>query len=576
MMKPSGKSSKSESKAPSDPLAKGFELLKGKLYKQAAEQFEIALETDRKLGSKLMQQFKTSLAAQDYESAIASGIALIKDPGVKSGFLIDLANCFRRVGDYPKSNDLLRNALRLNKQDKRALLNLAASIGKVDKYDNEISEVIDQFIGSEEYALPDYLNDRFLIENINRQLEEEREELSQKIQELIEEKETRTAEGDIDSVKELIFQIEKEERKYNEPKYEAVSKRIRNANKKNWARKTIDETKEVLQQNLFNLGLYAFTQNDFVKANDCFQKLKNEKNKIENLDLMIALVMNTEGKTQQAIDFLLPYLAKRPNNRLLNVNIGLFYKKLNNSLQSFRYLVKGASLLEQSDGLYNTDDISSRAEEYFEHGEQNKALALYKSVAEESPSAAAFIRVGELLLEKDELIEATMALREAQELEPKNKFAERKLIEIHDLYCLKAESFVRRGDYISAAVQYQSAIELHKSADVLLKAAEVHDKLEDWTKASSLRRQSDEIQSEIKMELLEGKRKIIIDEGKRLMKAKDFNGAIEKLEKAFEMKADRDTFLLLAHIFKGLNQKRRLSSLMSRWKLLMDREETKG
>ncbi len=564
---------KKKSKAADDPVEKGLELIKGKLFKQATDHFKQAVEKDSDtLPKKLQNLFDTYYLSQNSEAAIAVGIVLVQRLDNDCAFLNKLGNSFRRLNNHQNANDLYRKALRVDKSNKNALYSLAASLAKVDKFDDEIPRVMDQYVSSDECVLPGYLNDPILIESINQQLEKEKEEHSNQIQSLIEEKERQAELDNVSAVKELIQKIELEERKLNEPIYEAVSKKIRDANKKNWARKTIEETKIVLQENLFNLGLYAFSQKDIASASECFQKLKNEKNDIENLDLMIALIKNSQHSTKEAIEFLIPLLLKKTNNRLLNINLGMFYRKEGNQLLSYRYLVKGSTLLEQSDGLYELPEILKRADEYYDHNDREKALMLYRAVTDGNPNIHALGRIGELLIEKEELVEAVMALREVQELDPDNSRAQQKLTEIHDKYCLMAETFVRRSDNVAAARLYQNALELHRSTAVLLKASTVHEKLEDWSKARALRQESEQIQIDKKEEKLEELRKLIIEKGKTLMRKKDFNPAIELLEKAFEMKPDKDVFLLLAHIFKKLNQNRRLSSLMSRWKLMMDRE----
>ncbi|MBU2512494.1 tetratricopeptide repeat protein [bacterium] len=572
MLNPLSKTKKKPN-IPDDPLEKGLELIKGDLFKQATDHFKKVIEKDPGiLVKKLQKLFETYYLSQNSEAAIAVGVVVLQDLESDCTFLNKLGNCFRRLNHHQKANDLYRKALRVDKTNKNSLYNLAASLAKVDKFDSEIPRIIDQYISSDEYILPGYLNDPDLIENINQQLDKEKEAHGDRIQSLIEEKKLQSELNNVDAVKELIQKIEAEERKLNESTYEAVSKRIRNANKKNWARKTIEETKTVLQENLFNLGLYAFSQKDISLASECFQKLKKEKNDIENLDLMIALVKSYQNSTKEAIEYLIPVLSKKSNNRLLNINLGLFYKKEGNQLLSYRYLVKGCSLLEQSDGLFDLTEILKRANEYFEHHNPDKALILYQAVTDETPNTHALIRIGELLIEKEELVEAIMSLREAQDIEPDNSAARQKLLEIHDIYCLKAETCVRREDFIAAAKLYQNALELHRSTAVLIKAAIVHEKLEDWSKARALRQESEQIQTDIKEEKYEQQRQLIIEKGKKLMKKKDYNSAIELLEKAFEMKPDKDVFMLLAHIFKRLNQSRRLSSLMSRWKLMMDRE----
>ena len=94
-----------------------------------------------------------------------------------------------------------------------ALYNLAASLAKADKYDLDVKKAIDQFKAVSGYFLPNYLNNPEIVEKIVAEYKQERITQSDSVQSLLLEKDRQTSLGNSEAVKELIHQIEEEERK---------------------------------------------------------------------------------------------------------------------------------------------------------------------------------------------------------------------------------------------------------------------------------------------------------------------------------------------------------------------------
>jgi tetratricopeptide (TPR) repeat protein len=556
------------------PFETGMSLIQGNLHKQATKVLSEALKKDSAgLTSKVLKAFDEQYNAQHYENAIAIGEALSDTQVNDSSFFVKMGNSYRRQIEPQKANNSYRQALKVNRSDQLATYNLAASFAKVEKYDLEIVKSMDLISSLKPPVLPSFLNDPDILEKISLTLEKDREQLRLKIESLIEEKETQSEVSNVQSVKELIHAIEVEERKLSTSTYEATCKKLRQAFKKNWARQTINETKTVLQENQFNLTLYAFSQKDVDLVTESLNKLNAEDNKLENLDLLTALSLDLKGSPQDAIKALTPLLKQRIDDRYLNVNLGLLYKKTGNQLQSLRFLIKAVDLLEKSEGLYGLHQIESRADEYHHNGDLVKALNLYQLITEEKPTAGVLIRLGEIQIKQDQLVEATISFNEAKELDPRNKVVDQKLMDIHNLYYQKADTHSRNGLYPEAITLYQNALEIHKSVEVISRLIKIYERLNDFSQIVSLKNEIEKLENSKQEKEQGNRRQILVDKGKELMKKKQFNGAIELLEKAFEMKPDKDVFLLLAHIFKGLNQTRRLSSLLRQWRVAKDRED---
>ena len=556
-----------------DPLTQGLELLKAKSYKKSIVFLELALENNPVFAKKkLLQCFQDAYKTTANNIAVTIGQVLLNIQKTDHIFINQLGNAYRRLGEYQKSNHLYRQALKVDRSFVIALHNLAASLAKVEKYDHEIRKAIDQFKRTSGYRLPNYLHDPEIVEKLSAEYEQERIIESEKQQSLLSEKVQQLELGNTNQVKALIHRIEEMERKPIVPIYKFVCTRLRGSLKTNWAKPSIEESKQVLHKNLFNLGLYALSVGDITLAKECMLKIKKGEGQIKTLPLISALILDAEGKTELAIKQLIRELVKSPNNRLLNINLGQLYRKTGNYLLSYRYLVKAAVLLEQSEGLTDNAEIANRAKEYFEYGNDDKALSLYQVVISESPSLEAWMDMATIFIRKEQLLDAIMAINEVFELEPGYEPATQKLLEIHDQYCLKAEDRFRQGNLLEAAIFYQDALDQHLSLPTLKKLLRIYEKLEDLEKATFIRERIEQFIEKRQNVSFEADRQKLIKTGIQLMKQKKLSNAIEILEKAFSMKPDKDVFLLLSHIFKSLKHKQKLSNLLRQWHLFLKRE----
>ncbi len=550
----------------------GMNLIRGSLYKQATNVLLQALkENSDEVSLSLSREFNSYYKSSQFEAAAAIGEALRAFSQQDVSLLVNVGTCYRHLQSYQKANDLYREALRIDKSNKPALFNLAASIAKVDKYDLDIKKALDCFKTLEKHVFPPYLKDPDIVEKITAELDKERKHRLNLVESLVVEKSKEQKSGNTDAAKKIVAKIENEERQLANSSYQSICKKLRKAIKTNWAKQTIEESKANLQDNLFNLGLYALSQGDLELASDSFNKLESEKCSIENLDLMLAITLELKGYSNQAIDKLVEMLKKNPKNRYAIVNLGLMYKRRGNTLLSMRYLLNASELLEQSDGLYSLSDIKVRADEYFDDDNVDDAFTLYNIVISEAPNSHAWNRVGEIHMQREEYVEATMAFNESLDTDPENSIAKQKLMQIHDLYTLKAETQFRNGFDNEATTLYQNALEIHKSVDVMNRAIKAYGRMNDFAQVNYLKSEIKKLKQEQKEERLEKKRLALIEEGKILMKEKKFDKAIEQLESAFEIKPDKDTFLLLAYILKALKHGRKLSGLVQQWRQITER-----
>jgi lipopolysaccharide biosynthesis regulator YciM len=83
----------------------------------------------------------------------------------------------------------------------------------------------------------------------------------------------------------------------------------------------------------------------------------------------------------------------------------------------------------------------------------------------------------------------------------------------------------------------------------------------------------EEIKKKKLQSIQEEKRRIHVTKGKAYLKKKDFINAIESFENAFSLRMDKDVFVYLAHIYKGLKRTNALNHLLQRWQQVSERQE---
>ena len=167
---------KVQSKA-TELINKGIEFVNSKLFKQAMIAFNESMELAPDFVSlQLRERFYDYEKTGDDEAALSVGLCLIKILPDDYVLANKLGNCARREGNYKQANNLYRHALKTSKSYKEAYYNLAASMGKVQKYDLEIEGVIQPFFSIKDYILPEYAGGSESIEKVKNEILKEKKD----------------------------------------------------------------------------------------------------------------------------------------------------------------------------------------------------------------------------------------------------------------------------------------------------------------------------------------------------------------------------------------------------------------
>ncbi len=516
-------------------LNKGLMLLKGKLYKQASIELKVAMDLyPEYIKNELNKLFNKYDDNENIEAALTIGLLLLQS-NKDSELANKLGNFSRQLKNYHQANTLYRQALKINRNNKLAFYNLAASLGKVPRYDLDIIKSIEQFITVQNYVLPEYISDPNIIDTINISA-------------------TLSADSSDDSYRNFLDIVE---HKLNVKTDDNMSV----------------ESKTQLHKELFDLGVFALSKNDTASALDIFLKLKSENSDLKNVDMCIALATDQNGYRSEATRIMKEVASKNIDSRCFNVNFGLLLEKAGNRLLSLKHKAMAAYLMEKSKGMFHMSEVMETANELLKQEKIEQALRLYEIVAKEEKNIKAWLYIGEIKIMQKKFGAAISAFREIQKIEPNSKLAENKLLLIHNHYCQKAEEHYNRNHISQAAVLYERAISLVRIPETIDKLIVVYKRLNKDAlvqKYLSERRILIEQQKDLEIEKI---CKQHIFKGKQFLKIKDYESAITCFEDAFKLKADKDVFAYLAYIYKGLNRKRMLKSLVERWQMAKEYED---
>ncbi len=206
-------------------VTSGLNLIRSKLYKRASVEFQVAMELNEDVALKILNEEFTSLEMQsDPQAMLSIGLILLQKRTEDFALANSLGNFARRIGEFKQANDLYRKSLRIKKSYVKAFYNLAASMGRVEKYDFDIKASIEKYIKSDDFILPEYQNNENIIEEITHDLREKKNtEKENRIKKLVAEKEKKEAENESYEVKRLTKAIERLAKVSVEPTYEEIS-----------------------------------------------------------------------------------------------------------------------------------------------------------------------------------------------------------------------------------------------------------------------------------------------------------------------------------------------------------------
>lgn len=545
-------------------ITEGMKLLSEKFYNGAMIEFDKAMELDpESIYPRLVNELEMAASSGALESALAIGLNLIKENNQDYILANKLGNYARELKDYKQADALYKSALRVKKNFEMAFYNLAASQAKVDVYDEAAKSSISIFDEAEGYVLPDYKGESKLVEVYSEYiLEHKEEDTRDKIQLLTDERQQKLETGYNTEATELAKQIKD---------LEASTKIVLPEDIFSHFRKLISEQPENEKQHLFNLSIYALSVNEPDIAVESMASLSTRE--FETLDLLKAISIALKGDLESAIGRLVKLLGDNEFNRYYNVNIGLMYRKQGKKFLSSKYLIKTAHLLDKSNGIYSMKDLVKLANKTFQEGNLKKALHYFQVASTELPDPDVWYKIGLIFVERKKYDDAVLAFRELLKLDPKSTIGDDKLMEIHNYYFEKGEALLEDRKFKPSADYMLKALDVRRELSTLKKLAVVYKQMNSSEKEKEVLEEIVQIEEREKAIENEKKRKVLIAHGKQFMLKKNYLKAIEHFESALRMKVDKNIFVQLVKLYKGLKKHAELQNLVQRWEKMIEHEE---
>lgn len=545
-------------------IADGMTQLSQKFYNGAMIEFDKAMEiSPDDVYPRLLEELSNAASSGQLESALAIGLNLIKKNNEDYELANKLGNYARELKDYNQANSLYKTSLKIKKNYEWAFYNLAASQAKVDIFDEAIKSSLSKFENVKDYILPDYIGDEDIIQQYTEKAGEEKQaKFIAKLEKMTIERDQLVETGHAVEAKGLDLKIEKIKELSSKVDFEDILKEFQ---------QEIKNDPENVKTHKFNLALHALQNN---KPDVVLATLDGiTQTDFDTVELLRALALEKKGLLNKAINKLHQLLGENEFNRYNNVNLGLLYRKANKRFLATKYLIKTAVLLDKSGGIYSMKELLKQTDELYEAGKQKKALNYYLIAVSEIPSADIWNKIGSIYVERKKYDDAVNAYREMKKLDPESQGAESKLQEIHDYYLDKGEQLFEDRKFKPAVDYFHKALRVLRLPETVKKTSDAYKQLNNAEKSKELLEEYQRLITEQKEKEQEEQRQQMILQGKQLLSKKDYIKAINTFETVFRMKVDRNVFMQLATLYKGLKRRNELASLEVRWEKMLVHDE---
>lgn len=545
-------------------IADGMTHLSQKFYNGAMIEFDKAMELNPDfVYPKLVEELSNAAASGELESALAIGLNLFKKNNTDYELANKLGNYARELKDFKQANGLYKAALKVNKNYEMAFYNLAASMAKVNIFDEAVKSALEKFDNADGYILPGYIGAENLIETMTKQVIDQKQlDYKEKFQDLTIERDNLVEAGNNLEAKGIETKLKKLKEDLSKASEDEIIEKFKSE---------IQEDPDNANTHRFNLSLFALKSKRPDEALAAADGL--DPAEFETLELVRVIALEQKGFMDEAIRKLVQLLGKNEYNRYHNVNLGLMYRKCKKKFLATKYLVKTAALLEKSSGIYSMRDLLKLAEENYEQGNLKKALNYFTIASTEVPTPQIWNTIGSINVELKKYDEAVEAFRLMAKLDPKSKAADSKIKEIHDYYVEKGEKLFLDHKFKPAVDYYHKALGVLRLPETLKQTADVYKQLNNPEKEKELLEEWQKLIDEQKERDQEEHRQKMILKGKTYLKQKNYIKAIEIFETVLRMKVDRKIFMQLAALYKGLKKNNDLAELEQRFEKMVLHDE---
>ncbi len=518
----------------------------------------------------LIKQFREFQKVDLKEEAFFIGKLMLHSKPKDLKLLNEVGDISRKLRHFDKAEFYYAKAIEFHPKDRLSHCNLAACRERINLYGKNLLQILNDYGSFVDFIIPEKieLKDPEYHEEIDavliRRLIIHRNE---KLQILLLRQELLEIAGKEREAKAVSMLVRKEENTELPTQLgpDDTQKLILQIYHNKW-KFVAENDLQILEIPIFNLGQYAFFAGNFNIAKGCFIKLIEMESQLMHVELLWAMASWKLSEKAEAIMMLQKIQEKYPNDRYISTNLGIAFQMDGNLGQAYKYLLRGAITLKRLSGEYNCSKIIELARSKSIDGKFKEALFLYQAIAKEVQSPKIWMQIGDLEIKTNQHDKAIDSFQEAQTLAQELTAIDDSLERIHNHFVNSGEEDFEQGKYVLAIEKFEHAMRAHIKIDTIRRAADIYSFLKNDQKAKELNLRCEVILEKRKLERIDVKRNEHLEIGKKLMKDKKYDDAINSFEDVFQIRPDKDVLMLLAHIYKGLNRQMALRDLMVRWK----------
>ena len=526
-------------------LERGKSLLEKNFYDWAAVEFNKALELDPKLAAETVTKlFQEMQGGGNPDGIISLGVNVLKmDP--KNVELANLlGNTYRKKHDWNHAKNMYKLCLKHDPNFKNASYNLAAANAKIEIADGNAVSAIAELEKLTDFVLPDIQEELGYLVEIQQHFTPEKDQESEQQTEDVTEVKADSNESADKKDKEDTNNVEATDKKADEEGIEAEGNSIDSEQTFNYIISNLEAESEEESKACFTLGIHCLQTMEGKIAKNVFKRLLMREKENVDLRCFLVLAISLEDNIENAIKTFQSILARNPNHRYSNVNLGLLYKRKGMIQQSRVSFFTTFKLLERSQGNYHIDACLKDADKLFEENRTKKALEIYEPLVPEITSQELLIRIAKLNIDNKSWDEAFEIYRRILRINRQNKEAREGIKTVHTAYLTASENYLKKNDPKSAAVVIDKALSIAVSKKLLHKAINLNHLLENENRAFELEQmlksyQNKEIQAEV-----QGK----ISQAEEAEKNGKYKSAVRYYEEAIKLDPQNSTLKKLVDL----------------------------
>ena len=538
-------------------LERGKSLLEKNFFDWAAVEFNKAMELNPELATETVTKlFQEIQGGGNPDAIISLGINILQaDPeNIELANLI--GNAYRKKHDWKRSENMYQHCLKHDPENKYAVYNLAAAMAKVEVQDGMAISAIKEFEKMSDFVLPDIKADIENLINMQKHFAEEKDE-TDKLQnsEEVQGKENKNLHDNLDSTgdtnqseksKETTWENEQNsdanaETKDNKEKTQPESNIIDPLKTFNYITSSLEIESTKTEKALFTLGIFCLQNNEANIAQRAFKRLLMREKENVDLRCFLLLAISQNNEINKAIKTFQGILAKNPNHRYSNVNMGILLKRKGLIQKSRVRFFTTFKLLERSQGDYDVNSCIEAADKLFEENREKKALEIYEPLIPEISSEELLSRIAGIYLASKNWDGAFDTFRRVIRKNRQNSAARIGLKSIYAAYLEDTENYLKKNDPGKAAIAIEKALKIVQSKKLIHKAVSIHRLLENENKVFELEQilkkmERDEVQIKISENILlaeneasKGKFKAAINYYQEAIKIDPQNSTLKKL-----------------------------------------------